>query len=460
LSTADAGAQDAPASPSTAILFAAVVPPLFIGMIDQTIVATALPDIAQDLGGIEVIGLMVTAYLAAVAISAPVYGRLGDALGRRKLMSVAIVVTMLGSFLCMIASNLPALIAARALQGLGGGGLIGLAQALLGQYVGLRRRARYQGYLAAIAIVASTFGPVVGGFVTGHLGWRWIFALNLPLTLIALLLVQRLPPRRTPRHPLVFDWPGLVLFAALTILIIAGFESLRAEGSTPILLSGAALTLGMLVWRERRATHPLFPGDLLANRSISLSALLAMCHGALYVALLTFIPIYFALVRGRSADEIGLLMLPITVGIGTGAFVTGRLMSRSGRTTLYPTVGLISASVLLLILARYLSVLPDLGVSLVFMLISVSLGTIMGVVQITIQSEAGVPRLGIATSTVSLARSFGAVAGTALAGVTVGVQLVENTAAPDAVFATIFAGGGVFALLAAVVAASIPRRHI
>ncbi|APZ50375.1 MFS transporter [Salipiger abyssi] len=460
MSTTDAGADNAPASPSTATLFAAVVPPLFIGMIDQTIVATALPDIARDLGGFGTVGMLITAYLAATAISAPVYGRLGDALGRRKLMSIAIVVTMLGSLLCAIAPNFGTLVAARVMQGFGGGGLISLAQALLGQYVGPRRRARYQGYLAGIAIVASTFGPVVGGFVTGHLGWRWIFALNVPLTLLALLLIQRLPPRRTPKHAMVFDWAGLALFAALTVLIIAGFDSLKTGTAAPALLACAVIVLGLLVWRERRATHPLFPGDLLANRSISLSALLAMCHGALYVALLSFIPIYFAVARDRAADEIGLLMLPITVGIGTGAFVTGRLMSRSGRTTLYPVTGLICAAGLLLFLSRNLSELPDLGISLVFMLVSACLGSIMGVVQITVQMEAGVPRLGIATSSVSLSRSFGAVAGTAVAGVIVGAGLAGAAPDPDRVFGTIFLGGAGFALLASGVAAAIPRRQL
>lgn len=460
MSTTDAGADTAPASPTTATLFAAVVPPLFIGMIDQTIVATALPDIAGDLGGLATVGMLITAYLAATAISAPVYGRLGDAFGRRKLMSIAIFVTMLGSLLCAIAPNFGTLVAARVLQGFGGGGLISLAQALLGQYVGPRRRARYQGYLAGIAIVASTFGPVVGGFVTGHLGWRWIFALNLPLTLLALLLVQRLPPRRTPRHPMVFDWVGLGLFATLTLLIIATFDSFKTGTATVILIAGAVLTLALLIWRERHATHPLFPGDLLANRSISLSALLAMCHGALYVALLTFIPIYFAIARDRSAEEIGLLMLPITVGIGTGAFVTGRLMSRSGRTTIYPMTGLLGAAALLLVLSRSLTSLSDLEISLIFMLVSTCLGAIMGVVQITVQVEAGVPRLGIATSSVSLARSFGAVAGTALAGVLVGTGLSGDAPDPDRVFAAIFLGGAGFALLASAVAAAIPRRHL
>lgn len=375
-------------------------------------------------------------------------------------MSVAIVMTMLGSLLCAIAPNFETLVAARAMQGLGGGGLIGLAQALLGQYVGPHRRARYQGYLAGIAIVASTFGPVAGGFITGHMGWRWIFALNVPLTLLALALVQRLPPRRVPTDRLIFDWAGLALFSVLTILVIAGFESLSTGAATPALLAAAILSLVLLVRRERRAPHPLFPGDLLANPSISRSALLAMCHGALYVALLTFIPIYFAVARDRAAHEIGLLMLPITVGIGTGAFFTGRLISRSGRTTIYPSVGLIGAAALLLFMALNLGGLSDWHISLVFMGVSVCFGTIMGVVQITVQTEAGIPRLGIASASVSLARSFGAVAGTALAGVIVQVGLSAATGDPDRVFGTIFMGGAVFALLSAAVAASIPRRHL
>lgn len=456
----DTDSEPMPPPPATATLFAAVVPALFVGMIDQTIVASALPDITRDLGGIGTIGMVVTAYLAAAAISAPVYGRLGDALGRRKMISVALVITFLGSLLCMIAPSFPFLIAARGLQGLGGGGLIVLSHALIGQYVGPRRRAAYQGYLASVAIVASTIGPVVGGFITSHIGWPWIFALNLPLAMFALILVQRLPRRLTPRGPLVFDWIGLSLFAILTILVIAQFESIKSDAATPAYFAGAVLALVLLIWRERCAQHPLFPGDLLANRSISLAALLAMCHGALYVTLITYIPIYFSVSRGLTAQEIGLMMLPITVGVGLGSFFTGQMISRNGYTMIYPTVGLLCAGTLLIGLSYTLSALSDLEFSLFLMAVSISLGSIMGVVQITVQIVAGNSRLGTASSLVSLARSSGAVAGTALVGAAVGAKLLDSSFEPNQVFSEILFGGALLALAASLIAAAVPRRRI
>lgn len=448
-----------PVIPTIAALFAAVIPPLFIGMIDQTVVSTALPDIASELGDLGNISLMITAYLGAVAISAPVYGRLGDAYGRRMLMSVALIVTLVGSCFCFFAPTFTTLVAARAVQGLGGGGLISLAHALLGQYVEPRRRARYLGYLAGIAVAASTFGPVVGGFVTGHLGWRWIFAINVPLVLLALVLINRLPARQTPRHKISFDWIGLGVFSALIVLVLFVFSQLRQQTALWGPVVAAFLCLILLIWRERQAEHPLFPGDLLRRPSISLSVLLAGCHGALYVALLTFIPLYFALVSGRAAEEIGLLMLPVTVGIGTGAFVTGRLVSKSGLTTLFPTVGLIGAAAILILAGLLLPEMVDLSLSIAFAITSVCLGSIMGVVHITAQFEAGNNHLGIATSTILLARSFGAVAGTALAGTYLG-DAMETATDLNGAFSGFFTICGVFAFATSGIAAAIPRRRI
>jgi MFS family permease len=194
-------------------LFPSIMLPMFLAVLDQTIVATALPAIAASLGSIESIAWVVAGYLITTAITAPVYGRLGDAFGRRRMMMVALGVTTVGSIFCAFSTTLPMLIAARLVQGMGGGGLLSLSQALIGQSVPPRDRAQYQGYIATVAVTASTIGPVVGGFLTEHLGWRSIFFFNLPILALALALVMRLPARTTPFEHFRFDFPGLLLLA-------------------------------------------------------------------------------------------------------------------------------------------------------------------------------------------------------------------------------------------------------
>ncbi|MBB4023983.1 MULTISPECIES: MFS transporter [Actibacterium] len=461
--------------PSLPTLFLAIVPPLFMGISDQTIVSTALPSIIQSLGGFDRMALVVIAYLAAVTVSAPLYGRLGDALGRRRMMCVALCMAVVGSAFCSLSVSFEMLVASRFLQGLGGGGLIGLAQALLGQYVGPRARAKYQGYLATIAMVASTFGPVAGGLITGHFGWRWIFALNIPLGILAFVLVMRLPPRQTPREKIAFDYPGFLLFAGFVATALTIIETVKrgaAVHSTLFLLVAiAGAILMLLVLRERRAAEPLFPGDLLGRPSIFFSMLLAMCHGGLYVSLLTFIPIYFALGHGVPPRELGLLMLPVTLGIGSGAFVTGKLINRTGRTTLYPAISLSLASALLFLASVGIETLSPWQASIYFAIVCLLLGSVMGVVQITVQTEAGIKRLGIATASVVLSRSLGAASGTAFAGLALALTL-DLPAGASATSADISAEmlqpgfHNVFRLLGCIAAAGaamaflIPRRRI
>ncbi len=394
--------------------------PMFIGIMDQTIVATALPTIAATLGSVDLIAWVVAGYLIATAIVAPVYGRLGDAFGRRRMMVVAILVAIAGSIMSALSVSIEMLIAARFLQGLGGGGLITLSHALIGQSVAPRDRARYQGYIATIAVTASTVGPVVGGLLTQSFGWRSIFLFNIPFLILGMVLVFRLPQRTTPFERFRFDFPGLLLlaiFISSLLIFVQQTQQLQSVNVTlsVVLVITSAVSLTLLFLRERKATSPLLPLPLLRNPNIWRCNLMAFSHGALFVSLISFIPIYMRAVRGASASEIGLLMVPMTIGVGIGSSIIGQLAGRTGRTALFPSIGVPVATVLILLLAVVADSMSSIMLTCYLGVITIFLGSVMGIVQVTVQIESG-KLLGTAVAALQLSRSLGAATGTAIVG--------------------------------------------
>jgi len=430
-------------TPSTATLFLKVFPsimlPMFMAVADQTIVATALPAIASGLGEIERASWVVVSYLIANTIAAPVYGRLGDTYGRRSIMVAALAIFMIGSVLCAVSPNIEFLTAARVLQGFGGGGLMTLSQALIGEAIPPRERGRYQGYLAGVAVTSSTFGPVAGGYLTQAFGWQSIFLVNVPLGLIAFVLVLRLEGRPGDRRRTTFDAPGLVLFTMFVAPVILALEQLQRMNPQTLplalgLLAFGLLSLVILIWQEQRNTAPLLPPALFKQPSIWRSDAMAACHGAALVSLLTFLPIYLRAVRGASPAETGLMLLPLTFGIGFGSLTTGQLVSKTGRTAVFPTYGLIAATVGLVALAFGVSHLSVGEMPWAFGLVAVCMGTVMGVVQITVQSVAGPRMLGTGAAMVQFSRSVGAAFGTAV----VAAVLFSHLALVDREAASLF----------------------
>ncbi|RAI58845.1 MFS transporter [Roseicella frigidaeris] len=409
-----------PGSPFFAI-FPSIVLPMFLAIVDQTIVSTALPAIGGALGQVERLSWIVVAYLVANTIAAPVYGRLGDAFGRPRLMFVALGLFLFASALCAMATSVEMLAAARVLQGLGGGGLMTLSQALVGEAVPPRDRGRYQGYLAGVMVCSSTFGPVAGGFLTQHFGWRAVFLVNLPLGLLAGLLLLRLPRRGGGGGSLRFDRLGLVLFVLFVAPMLLALEAVQRFDLRSLLvaLGLAALSLTALVLllrQEKRASAPLLPIALLRQGPIWRADAMAACHGAALVSLFTFLPIYLHVVRGSSAAETGLLLLPLTIAIGLSSLVTGQLVSRTGRTAIFPSLGLCLATATLLGLGLWAPHLSTRMVAFGFGLNALGMGTVMGVVQVTVQNAAGPRMLGAAAGSVQFSRSVGAALGTALVG--------------------------------------------
>ena len=417
--------NDPKAEPSSGRLFLTVFPsimlPMFLAVVDQTIVAAALPAIAATLGGVERVSWVVIAYLVAGTIAAPVYGQLRDAYGGKRMMFVALGIFLAASLLCAAATSVEMLALARILQGLGGGGLMTLSQALIGEAIPPRERARYQGYLASVMVTSSTFGPVAGGYLTHHFGWRSVFLINAPLCIAAVLLALRLVPRPAREQPWTFDSMGLVLFVACIVPVLLALQQAQhmSAGSFPmfaLLMAIGLCALVALVRHERRAPFPLLPISLLRQPTVWRSDALAACHGATLVSLIAFLPIYLRVTRGASASETGLLLLPLMFGIGAGSMITGRVVSRTGLTTIFPSVGLIFASASLLAFALLAGNLSTRQLSFFLFFNGLFMGTVMGVVQVIVQNAAGAGSLGSAAASVQLSRSIGAAVGTALVG--------------------------------------------
>ncbi len=421
--------------PAFLTIFPSIMLPMFLAVVDQTIVATALPAIAAATGEVERASWIVVSYLIAATVAAPIYGRLGDSFGRRKVMFTALGVFMVASLLCAAAPTIELLALARVLQGLGGGGLMTLSQALVGETIPPRERARYQGYLAAVAVCANTFGPVAGGFLTEHFGWQSIFLVNLPIGLGALALTTRLPNSTAERLPWRADPGGLFFFTLFVATTLLALEQVQhAElASLPLgslLFVTGIVALLLLVRQENRAASPLIPLTLLRQPAIWRSDALAACHGAALVSLITFLPVYLEVVRGFTPSTTGLLLVPLTIGIGTGSLVTGRLVNTTGLTAVFPTVGLTLCTANFIVLAFWASDFGTTGLAVLLLLTGLFMGTVMGVVQVSVQSAAGQMRLGEAAASVQFSRSIGAAFGTALvATLLFGMLAIRN---PDA----------------------------
>ena len=435
-----------PQHPPFFTVFPAIMLPMFLAVVDQTIVATALPAIAASTGQVERTSWVVVAYLIAATIAAPIYGRLGDAFDRRRMMYVALAIMILASLVCAAAPNIETLAFGRVLQGFGGGGLMTLSQALIGEAIPPRERARYQGYLASIAVCANSFGPIVGGLMTEHFGWRSIFVINIPISLVAVVLVWRLPRRTAERTPWRADPIGLLLFTIFVVTTLLALERAQRVDLAALPLAAALFLAGILaVWllliQENRAPSPLIPIALLRRPEIWRSDALAACHGGALVSLITFLPIYLQVVRGESPSATGVLLVPLTVGIGTGSLLTGRLVSKTGLTTVFPIFGLVVITLDMLALALWASSLSMTEMAVLMLWNGFFTGTVMGVVQVTVQAASGPLRLGEAAASVQFSRSIGAAFGTAIvAAVLFAVLSIRNPESARA-FATMVEHG-------------------
>ncbi|MFH8343605.1 DHA2 family efflux MFS transporter permease subunit [Streptomyces sp. NPDC018045] len=394
---------------------------LLIAALDQTIVATALPTIVSDLGGLDHLSWVVTAYLLASTAATPLWGKLGDQYGRKRLFQTAIVIFLIGSAMCGIARNMPELIAFRAVQGLGGGGLIVLSMAIVGDIVPPRDRGRYQGLFGAVFGATSVLGPLLGGLFVDHLSWRWVFYINLPIGIVALAVIAavlHIPVRRTPHR---IDYLGTVLIAAVAACFVL-MTSLGGVsygwGSWQIIGLGVLglVLLAAFVAVERRAAEPVLPLRLFRLRSFTLTAVIGFVIGFAMFGSMTYLPTFLQVVQGVSPTMSGVHMLPMVVGMLLSSTASGQLVSRTGRYKVFPIAGTAVTAVGLLLLHQ---LGPSSGVpvmSLYFFVFGFGLGLVMQVLVLIVQNAVDYRDLGVATSGATFFRSIGSSFGVSIFG--------------------------------------------
>ncbi len=457
-------------------LFTSVMLPMFMAAVDQTLLATATPLIAAELGGLRDTSWIAVGYLLAAAATTPMYGRFGDRFGRRETLLVALGIFTVGSIACAAAQSLTMLVIARVLQGLGGGGLMTLSQALIGELVSPRERARFQGYFAAMFSLASIGGPVIGGLVVSHASWRWLFIVNVPLCAFAVWRLSTLPRGKGHDAAPTQDFPGIVLFAGAIVGTLYWLSSggHRFPWTSPEslgLAAASAVLLGLLVWHERRHPAPFLPLELLRMPAIAFCGLTTTLFAACMFAMIFFLPVYLQLGYQTTATTSGLLLLPLTLGMVTGSTVSGRIVARIGVPRWIPVVGMGIAALGLAALG-VLSAGPR-TVGILGFIVGAGFGTVMPTMQVTVQTVAGRARLGAATSIVSLSRSLGAATGTALFGALVFALMPETDLAHLAehvrnapresllpAFHTAFLVAAAVAALASFAASRVPRVEL
>ncbi|WP_367669706.1 DHA2 family efflux MFS transporter permease subunit [Streptomyces sp. DT2A-34] len=394
---------------------------MLLAALDQTIVSTALPTIVSDLGGMDHLSWVVTAYLLASTAATPLWGKLGDQYGRKRLFQIAIVIFLVGSALCGMAQDMAQLIAFRAVQGLGGGGLIVLSMAIVGDIVPPRERGRYQGLFGAVFGASSVLGPLLGGVFTEHLSWRWVFYVNLPVGVVALAVIAVVLhiPRKSTRH--VIDYLGTFLIASVAtclVLVASLGGTTWSWGSAQIVglaVLGVVLAFAFVAV-ERRAAEPVLPLKLFRVRTFTLSAVISFIVGFAMFGAMTYLPTFLQVVQGVSPTMSGVHMLPMVVGMLLSSTGSGQIVSRTGRWKVFPIAGTGVTTLGLLLLHQLDMDSSTWEMSVYFFVFGLGLGLVMQVLVLIVQNAVSYEDLGVATSGATFFRSIGASFGVAIFG--------------------------------------------
>jgi EmrB/QacA subfamily drug resistance transporter len=427
-------------------VFAALMLGMFLAALDQTIVSTALPTIVGDLGGLNHLSWVVTSYLLASTVSTPIYGKLGDMVGRKPVFLAAILIFLAGSMLAGLSQSMAELIAFRALQGIGAGGLMVGAQAIIADIVPPRERGRYMGLIGSVFAVASVAGPLLGGFLVDNLSWRWVFYVNMPIGALAVAIVVLRLHLHTPTVRHRIDVLGALLLSggvAALIMVTTWGGSEYAWTSTTIagLAVAGTVLLMVFVWWETRAEEPIIPLRLFRSSVFSVASAMGFAIGMAMFGAIIFIPLFLQLVYGASPTSSGLRMLPLMAGLLVASIASGRAITRIGRYKIFPIAGtgILIVGMFLLSLLR-VGTAPWLA-SVYMLVVGVGIGLVMQVLVIVVQNDVRPQEIGVATSTATFFRSVGGSFGVAIFGTIFATRLADQLSTlPAAVTARLGSG--------------------